>query len=611
MGVNAIELRPRNAMALFDAAIRVCASSSGVWALTLPAGAALIAALFNLVEAIRRHQSLALPAALWTLAWAARAISQGAACAYLEQQILSKTEPTVRGALRLALTRAPGLITASMTMALLNGTIMIFTVGLGFLFLGAHAAGFAAVMRGEGSALNVYGTSAKLLGPARSTATWVRVAGLVQLPLAINLHLAVGAVLYLMRSVLGFDVTFFERFASLDNGTWVATVAVTTFAIFEPLRAAAGTLLLIDGRVRQEGLDLLAAAQQLPHRRKKTGLPGAAAALLLALGWPTVAQADSSLTQRLDHLRSTCHMQTVSAEDVRQTTSVTHRDQAAFSRFVARLESAAFDDEDCEAAEAGLREGLAIMPRTPTEHQADDPQALAKTILNRPEFQQLPPAVEGEQVPDDQAPGTFSKWWADFWRAFFEWLKKLLDKQANDRALPSNVDLPSPMLGANVVMVVVVGVVLATLLYVLLKGRSTTPVDGQLDHTDTAESPLSLDPQSALSRPAESWAGLADDLAGRGEFREAIRHLYLALLARLHRDGAIDYDPTFSNWEYLRSFKGAREHHEAFRNLTRRFDFAWYGNQDLDGQVSARAWQHFRTIAEPLLVPAPPEARGA
>ena len=61
---------------------------------------------------------------------------------------------------------------------------------------------------------------------------------------------------------------------------------------------------------------------------------------------------------------------------------------------------------------------------------------------------------------------------------------------------------------------------------------------------------------SALARAPESWAGLADVLAREGKFREAIRHLYLATLSRLHRDGAIDYDPAKSNWDYFRGFKG-------------------------------------------------------
>ena len=54
-----------------------------------------------------------------------------------------------------------------------------------------------------------------------------------------------------------------------------------------------------------------------------------------------------------------------------------------------------------------------------------------------------------------------------------------------------------------------------------------------------------------------------------------------------------------SNWEYLFAFKGASTVKAAFRELTRRFDFAWYGNLGVD----ALAWAMFRKIAEPLLAP--------
>ena len=68
---------------------------------------------------------------------------------------------------------------------------------------------------------------------------------------------------------------------------------------------------------------------------------------------------------------------------------------------------------------------------------------------------------------------------------------------------------------------------------------------------------LARNPMNALSRPPEGWADLADALAAKGEYREAMRNLYLALLSRLHRDGAIHYDPTLSNWDYLRGVQAA------------------------------------------------------
>src|SRR5262245_6656017 len=138
MAVDALELRPRNAVALFDAAVRLCATTTGVWAITLPSGALLVGTLFMLVEAINRRQPLMVPVALWTGAWVFRAIPQGAACHYVEQQVLGTTPPSVRASLLAALKRAPGLIVASAVMAVINVALWIFTIGIGFLFVGAH-----------------------------------------------------------------------------------------------------------------------------------------------------------------------------------------------------------------------------------------------------------------------------------------------------------------------------------------------------------------------------------------------------------------------------------------------------------------------------------------
>ena len=123
MAVDALELRPRNAVALFDAALRLCATTTGVWALTLPTGALIVATLFTLVEASRRNEPLLLPVALWTLAWVLRALSQGAACHYVEQQVLGASAPSVRGSVLAALKRAPALVIASAVMAVINVTL--------------------------------------------------------------------------------------------------------------------------------------------------------------------------------------------------------------------------------------------------------------------------------------------------------------------------------------------------------------------------------------------------------------------------------------------------------------------------------------------------------
>ncbi len=595
MAVDALELRPRNAVALFDAALRVCATSTGPWALTLPGGALVVVALFNLVEAARYQEPLAGPVALWTLAWVARAIGQGAACHHLEQQVLGTAAPSPWVSLKAALARAPALVTAAAWLAVLNTALWSFTFGLGFLFFGAHAVGYAATMRGQGSVLGLYGTCARLLGPTRHAAPWVRALGLSQLLLALNLHLATAFGFKLANSLFGFDVTFVERFASLDNPAWLAVVAAVTFALFEPLRAATATLLLIDGRVRQEGLDLLAQVEQLPTRRKARGA-GAVVALLLALvAWPAAAQPSAAL-ERAQTLVDECEMSgNVDLGPLER--QVPSEAQSALSRFLSRVERRVFEEDDCDAAEADLREGLRLYGEAQQAEDAEgDARAAANDILSRPEFRATPPPKAEEATPDGEEP---PGWLARLIKRFLEWLFDRDDEPSGPLPLPDAG--PSGMAGANAVMVVAFVLVAGVLLYILVRSvqRTRRHEVAPDEAGGLVEQPLAHDGLSALSRPPETWAGLADQLAARGEYREAIRHLYLALLSRLHRDGVIDYDPTRSNWEYLLAFKGSSSARAAFRELTRRFDFAWYGNLGVD----ALAYAMFRQVVGPLLQP--------
>jgi len=110
--------------------------------------------------------------------------------------------------------------------------------------------------------------------------------------------------------------------------------------------------------------------------------------------------------------------------------------------------------------------------------------------------------------------------------------------------------------------------------------------------------------ENALSRPPEGWAALADELAARGQYREAVRGLYLAALSRLHREGALDYDASLSNWDHVRRFKGPQAWKPPFREITLRFDFIFYGN--VGG--TAEGYRDFRALSRPLLDPAAPAA---
>ena len=611
MGVSALELRPRGAVALLDASLRVCVRGSGVWALTLPGGALVTAALLHLTDAVSHRRSLVLPVLLFTLAWLARGLFQGAACHHVQELLLGPEggAPDVRASLRAALARTPSLLCAVAYLLGFNLLTLGLTLGLAFFMTAAHLVGYAVTLQGRGSPLGLYGQCSRALGPARGGALGVRMLlAMAQGLVFLNLHIALNALLYVGRKLLGIDLTFVERFTSLDNTAWLLFLVAATFTLFEPLRAALATLLLVDGRVRQEGLDLLAAVQRLPGRKAALVLVGLLGGGLLAA--PARAQMSEmpasreELARRVEAMSQACEDSEDLAEALRGVETLGPAETAKLMRLVRDVETDVNEGESCEAL-TRLHQGLELAAQTAElEQKREEPgavQARARDILARPEFQVPGPQAPEEEAASPEAPGP--------WQRFMSWLSELLERlfrrDVQPDARPRSFDGASGESAANVLVVALIAGVLVVLALVLLRalgankgGEGEAPLE--VSSQDAAS--LAADPMNALSRPPEGWAHLADELAARGEYREAVRGLYLALLSRLHRDGVIHYDTSLSNWDYLRQFRSRREWVPSFRELTLRFDFAWYGNLP----VGAEGYRDFRTLCAPMLAPAPP-----
>jgi hypothetical protein len=617
MAVSALELRPRNAVALVDAALRLCSRTAGVWALTLPAGALVTGAVLHLVDAARNGRDVNLPTLGLTLAWLFRGLLQGAACHHVQEQLLGQAEPSVRASVRAALKRAPSLLITVGYLFVFTPLSLVLSLGMAYLLLSAHRVGYAATMQGLGNPLRLYGLCSRLLGPARGAATGVRVLmGLAMALTFANLHIAFNVLFWLGRKLLALDLTFAERFASIDNPVWLAFLGALTFTLFEPLQAATASLLLVDGRVRQEGLDLLAAVQQLPARGAARASSQSVALVLLGLVLsPALARAEAppprpELLQRVRAAIAACDEEEQGLEEALDTVSaLSPAEQQKFQRLLQSVEKKLHQDEDCEAGSELLHLGLEQATETvaleSARPDARSAAAKARDILSRPEFSTAP---RQDKAPAEEGPVT-----PDWWQRFMNWLDGLLEKlfKRRDEA-PRLASAPGVggLAVAHGLVVVLIAVVVGVLGAVLLRAlrQQQRHESAQLEVSTLDAAALAQDPMHALARAPEGWAQLADELAARGEYREAVRSLYLALLSRLHREGAILYDATLSNWDYLRQFKGRREWLAPFRELTRRFDFAWYGNLP----VGPDGYQAFRALTQPLLTaPAAPEAPGA
>ncbi len=581
MAVPPSELQPRSAIELFDASLRLCSRSLGVWAVLLPAHAALALSLVWVWRDVEAHQGhlasgVALTGALWL-----RGIAKGALAAFLEGELFGTSPASVRTCWRQALARLPSLTLTTTASLVREALIWGLTLGVGALFASQHMVAPAVAMSGQGPAHRPIETCQRLLGSRASVAGVLRLFGLLQWVIAINLHvLAAGAVM-VMGSLFAVDVSFWSRFVAVDNPVWVASVALLTFLIFDPVRGACGVLLLVDARVRREGLDLMRAVERLHGR----GLVRAATLVAVLCGG-TALGADE--LQR----RSTSHAILDAADDCEVNVSDEERlllaewaAEPAMAHVEKRLNAVADAENECERVAAILDSVLAGLP-APGSTPPPSPDSLrqvASQILSRPEF-----AADPVDDPVDATPAaplgiwdTISQWFKDL----LHWLEDQLDGSENARQRAP----ASPWGGAEFATLVAIlasGGLLALLLK-LFRARPTAANPTAVEHRAFELAGAS---PSALSRRPAEWLEAAEHLASQGKFRDAVRALYLAVLGELHRAGTIEYDQKRSNWDYVKQFRGPPEPRSAFRLMTLQFDRIWYGRTE----PTAETWREVK-----------------
>ncbi|HEX8465660.1 MAG TPA: DUF4129 domain-containing protein, partial [Abditibacterium sp.] len=102
-----------------------------------------------------------------------------------------------------------------------------------------------------------------------------------------------------------------------------------------------------------------------------------------------------------------------------------------------------------------------------------------------------------------------------------------------------------------------------------------------------------------LLLPPDELRLRAEEYAARGEFREALRHRYLALLLQLDARGVWRYDARRTNWEHIAGLRRSESKTALvapLSDLTRRFDRVRYGGAPCDqGQ-----WADFNSDTQNL-----------
>lgn len=179
-----------------------------------------------------------------------------------------------------------------------------------------------------------------------------------------------------------------------------------------------------------------------------------------------------------------------------------------------------------------------------------------REILARPEYQWK-----------TQSPG----WLQSLWDRLLQWLFDLLGQ-------PEEIVISTDDGGFDLMTVLAFVLVAGILAYTLNRLFSDFVSEAALEANGNHDEPLSA--RTALNR--------ADTLSKEGEYRSAVRYLYLSALLILDERGLLYYDRTKTNREYLRNLAGNARSAELLREVINVFDRVWYGFQPVDEETYQR-----------------------
>ncbi len=243
-------------------------------------------------------------------------------------------------------------------------------------------------------------------------------------------------------------------------------------------------------------------------------------------------------------------------------------------------------DELCQATDAmdihdrlqSLKAHIAIL-----EYHANDvpdgPTANVQEILARKEFQ---------PIRKTKTPLQYLQEW------LVAWLEKILGKLP--RGNPSAPDSGGLWSNQWVQIGLWVGITLllaggAVWLARRLRRPSTEAEDGTR---------IILGEAVALDLDADDLLAQAQAAAEAGDWRQAVRKVYIALLHELDRREVISLNPAWTNREYLSAVRAQARLYPAMHELTDRFDRLWYGQHQGSREDYERCLSRYQEVRAAL-----------
>jgi hypothetical protein len=173
-----------------------------------------------------------------------------------------------------------------------------------------------------------------------------------------------------------------------------------------------------------------------------------------------------------------------------------------------------------------------------------------------------------------------SKWFAEQWARFNRWLAGIFGEDNGVTTTISEGTFNLLPALATLLLVVALAYVFRSFFFDLVAESRLSDEDADGGEPITAE--------QAFTR--------AQSLSRGGDYRSAVRYLYLSSLLMLDERGLLRYDRSKTNHEYLRSVAGQPELAEPLREVVDVFDNVWYGYHSVDED----SFKHYSDRVEEL-----------
>lgn len=189
-----------------------------------------------------------------------------------------------------------------------------------------------------------------------------------------------------------------------------------------------------------------------------------------------------------------------------------------------------------------------------------------------------------QEKPGEGILAKMGKWLTDLWNAFQDWLRRIFGFGGSVGSGSSTI-MPYVL-----VIVLLVGVAYA-IAFAVKNYRRAAGKSGRKPSVDIVAEPE----ESAAAEP-DAWIAAARRHADAGDYRRAYRAVFLAILIRLDRRGAIRFERSKTNGDYIRALRGAPDLLAFLRPLANDFDARWYGHAEATKSDFDRALAQYESV---------------